>query len=358
MATAAKSRFIQIDEEGYFKFGDTRVSDEDVGRQLFQQLRKDESNRFITEIDGVQAFIEAFDQPLVGLQVEPVVSLDPSAARNKASTSMILQMPYGHREKFDPHTLTLDEWDRFHGVTERGLPFVLSRPAQAAFFNMLDEFDDESITLSGEKIEADSFLPDMTEVEDENFWGTKYQESPTPGWDLQGPTPVLADILPQLKLPRSRILVVGAGRGHDAVYLAAQGHLVTALDVSPEAEKRFREAYPNEKNVTYLVEDIFSLPAKMHGAYDIVFEHTCFCAINPARRNELVKIWQRILSERGHLLGIFYIRPEREGPPFGASEWEIQQRLKKSFDFLYWTRWKNSAADRTGQELVVYAQRK
>jgi hypothetical protein len=46
------------------------------------------------------------------------------------------------------------------------------------------------------------------------------------------------------------------------------------------------------------------------------------------------------------------------GPPFGSSEWEIRERLKKFFDFLYWTRWKTTPEDRLGIELIVYAQKK
>jgi hypothetical protein len=45
-------------------------------------------------------------------------------------------------------------------------------------------------------------------------------------------------------------------------------------------------------------------------------------------------------------------------PPFGATEWEIRERLKRSFNFLYWTRWKKSIPRRLGKELVVYAQKK
>jgi hypothetical protein len=44
-----------------------------------------------------------------------------------------------------------------------------------------------------------------------------------------------------------------------------------------------------------------------------------------------------------------------EGPPFGATEWEIHELLKKDFDFLYWTRTKASVETRRHRELVVYA---
>ncbi|HEX4925062.1 MAG TPA: methyltransferase domain-containing protein [Bdellovibrionales bacterium] len=341
------ARFVQIDDEGYFKFGDTRVSDAEAGLELMRAMRLDDTGRLITELQGTQAFVEAFDEPLV---VAQILATD--------GESLQLQMPYGHTDRALASKLTLDEWDRFHGTTEKGLSFVLSRKAQAELFSLADEFSDTSITLKGREIALPNWLPDSSNVENERFWSEIYETEPTPGWDLGGPSPALKDILPQLKLPKSRVLVLGAGQGHDAAFFASQGHLVTAVDMSPNAEAGFRKHYPHQENVTYIVSDLFTLPAKMHHSYDVVFEHTCFCAINPAKRNQMVKVWRNVLAEDGHLLGIFMIQNPRQGPPFGSSEWELHQRMKKGWDFLYWTRWKKSAPRRMGRELVVYAQKK
>ncbi|MEQ1879250.1 MAG: methyltransferase domain-containing protein, partial [Bdellovibrionia bacterium] len=297
---------------------------------------------------GVESFIEAFDEPFIALQIVKLEGI-----------WMTIQMPYGYTEKVSLKKLTLDEWDRFHGVTGKGVPFVLSRPAQAEFFRLLEEYSDTSITVGGETIEIPDWLAESDTVNDEKFWSSVYTDQPNPGWDLQGHSIVLRDILAQLKLPKSRILVLGAGKGHDAAFLAEQGHLVTAVDVSPNAEASFREKYGAHRNVTYLVQDLFELPEKMHHAYDVVFEQTCYCAIDPLRRAELVGVWRKVLADRGHLLGIFFMQePKPEGPPFGSTEWELFQRMKKGWDFMYWTRWKNSIPDRLGRELVVYAQKK
>jgi SAM-dependent methyltransferase len=347
LSAPEKIRFIQIDDEGYFKFGDTRVSDEAVGFELFKNMRMDDRGRIITELEGIQSFVEAFDEPFIARQVLKIEGI-----------WMTLQMPNGFTEKVSLKTLTLDEWDRFHGVTGKGVPFVLSRPAQAEFFRLLSDYDDTSITVEGEKIDVPNWLPTDGVVDDEKFWSAVYKDQPNPNWDLQGHSVVLRDILAQLKLPRSRILILGAGRGHDAAFLAQQGHLVTAVDISPEAESQFREKYGNIRNVTYLVQDFFTLPSKMHEAYDVVFEQTCFCAIDPLKRNELIKIWRRVLVEEGHLLGIFFMQEPKMGPPFGSTEFELFQRMKKGWDFLYWTRWRNSIPDRVARELVVYAQKK
>jgi hypothetical protein len=47
----------------------------------------------------------------------------------------------------------------------------------------------------------------------------------------------------------------------------------------------------------------------------------------------------------------------RTHPPFGGTEWELRQRLKKYFHFIFWGRWQNSIDRRNGKEVLVYAQK-
>lgn len=340
------NRFIQVDEEGYFHFNGVRITDDDYGHHLFENLMRDDSGRFLTEAQGSWAIVEAFDQALVAQQVD-----------KDSQGQWFIQLPYDYKVAFQLDSLTLDEWDRFHGFDEKGRPFVLSRKAQATFFDMLEEFDDTGVTDHGRRYEVGPWLPPKGEVNGENFWSDIYREKEKPGWELDEPAPPLKEILPQLKLPRCRVLVLGSGSGNDAAYLAQQGHMVTAVDISSEAIQKAKDKYSGIDNLHFVQGDLFNLPEDFHHSFDIVLEHTCFCAITPDRRDDMVKVWKRMLSEGGHLLGIFFVMPQRNGPPFGASEWEIRERLKKSFQFLYWTRWKTSKEARLGKELVVYAQK-
>jgi SAM-dependent methyltransferase len=171
------------------------------------------------------------------------------------------------------------------------------------------------------------------------------------------PHPALPEVLPQLKLSKAKVLVLGAGAGHDAAFLAQAGHLVTAVDISSEAIARAKEQYGKIENLNLLEADAFNLPESWNSRFDLVFEHTCYCAINPERRDELVKAWRKVLMPQGRIFGIFFVNERREGPPFGGSEWEIRQRLRKNFSFLYWTRWRRSPENRKGSELVLFAQK-
>lgn len=337
------TRFIAVDEDGYFLFEDRRLEDEAVGRGLLQHLRRVETDRFVTEMDGQKAWVEAFDEPFVARHVR------------RDGNVWILDLPYGFTARFDPQSLTLDEWDRFHGYANQEIPFVFSRTAQFEFFELLDGYDDTHITIDGITRELPNWLGQTPDVNQANFWTNIYQTE-TPGWEIEQPAPALQSVLPQIKLPKSRVLVLGSGSGEDAAHFARQGHVVTAVDFSDEALGRAKKKFP-DLPITWLKSDIFKLPEKFNGQFDVVFEHTCYCAINPDKRNELVQVWRRVLSPRGQLLGIFFVHDKPAGPPFGGSEWEVRKRLQGKFQFLYWTRWHHSLENRQSKELVVFANK-
>lgn len=338
-------KYIAIDEEGYPLFGEVRVTDGAVGAEILRNIKFAENGAFQTSLQNSEALIEAFDEPYVAAQVLKL----PAGWR--------ILLPYGLEIPFNPHSLTLDEWDRFHGMTLTGIPFVFSRKAQAEFFNLVDEFDDDSITIDGEQIPVQDWFSPNQEVRAEKFWTQIYQTE-EPRWDLGEAAPALKDILPRLKLPKSRVLVLGCGSGNDAAFFAEHGHVVTAVDISPEALSRGRKKYSHLENITWIESDLFKLGPEHDQAYDVIFEHTCYCAIDPSKRNDLVRTWKKHLAPGGHLLGVFFVMEKKSGPPFGGTEWELRERLKKSFQFIFWGRWHQSIDRRNGKELLVYAQKK
>lgn len=339
-------RYIGVDEEGYFVFDGVRVEDPEAGHDLIKHIRRDDKNRFITSLHGQEAWLEAFDEPLIAKHV------------NYTGADVIdVDFTYGVTQQAKLSSLSIDEWDRFHGLTIEGIPFVFSRHAQVEFFDLLESFDDDSITVGGKRYMTPPWLIPNGEVSDEKHWSKIYREE-KPGWELGREAAALPNILPQLKLSKSRVLVLGCGSGHDAAYFARQGHMVTAVDFSGEAIQRAKGLYSEIENLTLKQADVFNLPSAWTGQYDLIFEHTLYCAINAERRNELRSVWKRLLQPQGHLLGVFFVMDKRTGPCYGGSEWEIRERLKKDFNFIFWTRWRHSVEDRKGRELVLYASRK
>ncbi len=342
----SSDRYIAIDEEGYFHFNGQRIEDEKDGRPLLENITPFEGDRVTTTVQGQPVWVEAFDAPFIARHVRLM-----DAQRG------ILDLPYGSTAEFEFSTLSVDQWDRFHGVTTGGVPFVFSRQAQVEFFDVLDEFDDESVTIKGVRYPVGPWLIPISDINRDQFWTDIYKTEEQPGWDLQRENPILPEVLPQLKLNKLRVLVLGCGAGHDAAYFARAGHVVTGVDFSSEALRRAGELYGGIENLNFVQSDVFGLPEAWSGKFDLVFEHTCYCAISPERRDELVAIWRRVLHPQGHLLGIFFAMEKRTGPPFGGSEWEIRERLKRHFKFLYWTRWRRSLDRRKARELVIYARR-
>ena len=344
----ANKRYIQIDEEGYLLSDGVRLNDNGFGQVVLKNIKM-ENRSFQTEFEGTPAMVEAFDAPLVAQSAEVI------------GEQIKVTMPYGYVEELPAQKLRLDSWDRFHINREDGVPIVLTRKAQAQLFEQLEEFSDDSITIAGNEIHIPGYLDSRPDVGDEEFWGSRFENwrenNEKPPWDLDQPLPPLIDVIPQLKILKQRVAVMGAGAGHDAHYFSTLGHIVTAFDISAEAIDKAKSLYPETDNLKYVQMDLLNPDESQFKRFDLVFEHTFFCAIDPGQREQAIKTYRQLLDEEGHLLANFFMITPEGGPPFGATEWEIRKRLDGKFRNLYWTRWRKSLPRRDAWELIYYGQK-
>ncbi len=171
-------------------------------------------------------------------------------------------------------------------------------------------------------------------------WDQFYREGRTP-WDKGAPAPPLLEWLQANPgALRGSVLVPGSGLGHDVRALAAlpETEKVVGLDLSPTAVAR-AAAFPRLGAERYHVGDLLDLASEHRGTYDWVWEHTCFCAIDPARREDYVAAAHAALVPGGRLLGVFYLDPYDDehrpggGPPHGASLEELERRFAGSGRF-------------------------
>ena len=154
-------------------------------------------------------------------------------------------------------------------------------------------------------------------------WDENY-ESKTDGWDLGGPTPVFKRLISSRQLIPGRMIVLGAGRGHDAREFARHGFQVTAVDFSSQAVQEMHRLATPEAPVEILQHDIFTLPDTFNESFDYVLEYTCFCAIDPKRRAEYADLVTRLLKPNGVYVDLAYPLDGREGgPPFAVLASEI-----------------------------------
>jgi SAM-dependent methyltransferase len=203
--------------------------------------------------------------------------------------------------------------------------------------------------------------PHLPPVSTAGFWDGLYADGQD-GWDLGEPAPALVDWLDaggRFEPAPARIAVPGAGRGHDARLLARRGYRVTAFDFAEAAVVEARRLAAAEA-VELAVEqrDVFALAHDHAGAFDGVWEYTCFCAIDPDRRDEYARVLHAILRPGGLLLACFFpLRDGTGGPPFPVSRGDIERVLAGRFTVLEAGPPPRSVERRRGLEWLVRARK-
>lgn len=167
-------------------------------------------------------------------------------------------------------------------------------------------------------------------------WEDRYQVGDTP-WDKGAPHPALVDFLREETPLRGNILVPGCGYGYDVRAITREDNHVVGIDIAPSAI-RGAEAFSKITNERYELADLFNLPQRHRGDFDWVWEHTCFCAIDPEMRTHYVDAVADALKPGGHLLAAFYLKPDlaegEQGPPFGVTIPKLDGLFHRHFELL------------------------
>jgi SAM-dependent methyltransferase len=191
---------------------------------------------------------------------------------------------------------------------------------------------------------------------DADFWEQIYAGG-TPPWDKQQAAPPLVRALNDLDLsPGTRAFVPGCGIGHEALHLARRGARVTAVDIAAAAVDGVRRlATQASVEVRAVQADLFDLPAEAAGPYDLLVEHTCFCAIPPARRDDYAAVAARLLPPGGRLIGLFFEVDQamEEGPPFPTTRADVEQHFGAAFRLDHVEQPADSFPGREGREWLV-----
>jgi SAM-dependent methyltransferase len=190
-------------------------------------------------------------------------------------------------------------------------------------------------------------------------WEEHYKTGDTP-WDKGEPSPGLVDYLSARPFT-GRILVPGCGYGHDARAIAeagGPGASVLGIDTAPTAVQgaNARNTLPN---CEFEVADFLALPAAWKLAFDALFEHTLFCAIDPEQRGAYAVAAADCLRSGGIFLAVFYREPEcSEGPPFGCTTAELDALFSRSFQLIEEWIPGRAYAERENRELMrLYLKR-
>lgn len=168
-------------------------------------------------------------------------------------------------------------------------------------------------------------------------WQEKYESGETP-WDKGYAAPPLGELGERIGLAvfgAGTVLVPGCGSGHDVRWLANQGQRAHGIDLAAGAIHR-AQAHPPVALASYELADFLDPSWRAPVGTTGIWEHTLFCAIDPADRRAYGASAARHLAPGQVLAGVFFLTPhdpgsDAEGPPFATTIDEIDHAFSPWF---------------------------
>ncbi|MBN9690456.1 MAG: methyltransferase domain-containing protein [Verrucomicrobia bacterium] len=166
-------------------------------------------------------------------------------------------------------------------------------------------------------------------------WEEAYQRGEV-FWNKDEPSPPLKQYLERSPI-RGRALVPGCGHGHEVALAVEHGIDAVGLDLAPTGIASARALYPDLAE-RFVVGDLFSPPPELHGAFDLVLEHTCMSGLHPTLRNHYRRGIDLTLRRGGLLIGVWFIDPQLdpgdEGPPFPFSVPDLTALFAEGYEIV------------------------
>ncbi len=189
----------------------------------------------------------------------------------------------------------------------------------------------------------------------ENFWTERYANNET-GWDAGTITPPLKEFIDQLDRKDCKILIPGAGNGHEPEYMYRQGFSdVFVVDISAAPIENIKKRIPDFPTDHLLNVDFF----KHKGTYDIILEQTFFCALDRSLEKKYAKHMCELLHPKGILAGVLFTDPLNGiTPPFGRTKEQYMELFKPYFKIHKLDTCFNSIKPREGRELFFILEKR
>lgn len=189
---------------------------------------------------------------------------------------------------------------------------------------------------------------------DKLYWEHRYENNDT-AWDAGAITKPLKEYIDQLKNKQLKILIPGAGNGHEFDYLIQNGFTnVFVIDIAQTPIDAIKKRNPKFAN-QLIQTDFF----EFNDTFDLIIEQTFFCALNPTQRAKYVSKMDTLLSSKGKIAGLLFDFPLTEvGPPFGGSKDEYIQLFSERFNIKTLEKAHNSILPRKDRELFFIFEKK
>jgi len=195
-------------------------------------------------------------------------------------------------------------------------------------------------------------------------WDKRYSEGNTP-WDHGFASPAIDEVIAEgVFAPHSEVLVPGCGRGHDVRAFAAAGFVATGLDLSEVVIQECQSVKGGEigkgGETTYFQGDLLDPNLPNQKRYDVIWEHTCFCALSLNLRSSYAEAVHGLLNPGGYFVGVFFMdtgNPPGEGPPFSVDQEELHQLFGVHFSLRWEHKPQRTYKSRIDREWLMCWQR-
>lgn len=190
---------------------------------------------------------------------------------------------------------------------------------------------------------------------DKNYWDARYERGETQ-WDVGSVSAPLKAYIDQLPNKNISILIPGCGNAYEAQYLVSQGFTnITLVDISNTLVDELRREFNDTPaaNLKIVCADFFEL----QDSYDLVFEQTFFCALDPGLRGAYADKMFKLLKNNGRLAGVLFNRDFEGGPPFGGNKEEYLCLFGAKFSVRVMEQCYNSIPPRAGTELFFILEK-
>jgi SAM-dependent methyltransferase len=163
-------------------------------------------------------------------------------------------------------------------------------------------------------------------------WNQRYRAGDVP-WDTGFPSTELLRVMAELRLAPCRVLELGCGTGTNSLWLAQQGHDVTAVDLADEALQRGR-AKADGLKLRFVAADVLALP-DLGESFDFFFDRGCYHVVRRASASGYVTAVASRLAPgaKGLVLTGNAREPHSPGPPV-VSETDLRAELGVAFDIV------------------------
>jgi SAM-dependent methyltransferase len=141
---------------------------------------------------------------------------------------------------------------------------------------------------------------DRWTAEASRWWDAFYADRSRPvPFFVDKPDESLVSYCDSGQIRPGRALDLGCGPGRNAIFLAAQGFEVDAVDLSPTAIAWARErARAADVDISLYCADAFTLDA-LTGPYQLIYDSGCFHHLPPHRRISYLALLERTLAPGG-----------------------------------------------------------